>query len=80
MTGSGLLALTLSRTMLAQDGATLESIGLGGSMGGCCWVPPLLFSLPSTSMKGEMGRRGGMRQRGPSLPEHAIYSCRGGGA
>jgi hypothetical protein len=54
------VALTLSRTTLAQDGTALESEGLepAGRVVYCCLSPPFL-NLPSTPVKGEAGSSGG---------------------
>jgi hypothetical protein len=76
--GGWLVALTPSRTTLAQDGAAPESKGSepAGRLVYCCLSPPFL-NLPSTPVKLEAGRQGGSKQRGPSLPGYAIYP--GGG-
>jgi hypothetical protein len=43
---------------LRQYWPKMESEGLAGTMVGCCWIPPSLFTLPSTPMKEEVGRQG----------------------
>ncbi len=53
------MALAPSRTILAQEGAALESEGSepAGRVVHCCVSPPLL-NLPSAPVKGEAGRWG----------------------
>jgi hypothetical protein len=41
-----------------KKGLQWRAKGSAGSMVGCCWVPPPLFSLPSTPVNGEVGRQG----------------------
>ncbi len=44
-----------SRTMLAQEGATQESLGLAGNVGPCCWVPSSLAGWLPSPFEGEAG-------------------------
>jgi hypothetical protein len=75
--GSQLLVLALSQTTLAQDGER----GVGRYYGGLLLDPTLPVHPAIYSYEGGGGEAGkGMQQCGPSLPDHAVFPWRWGGA